>query len=87
MKRKLEFLSDSGAIYMAKIACGIPGENKDLTDDEIAEVCRHIALYAPDTIYVNGKPQFGKIGISAMLSVALYIFPWFYQRHELWQRH
>lgn len=86
MKRGLKYSGISGAVYMAKVACNISSENKDLTDDEIAEVCRHIASYAPDTVCVNGKPQFGEIGISLMLSIALYEFPWFYQKHELWQR-
>lgn len=78
--------SISGITLMAKRLCNISGENKDLTDAEIAKVCKFIALCAPDTKTVNGKVEYGEIGISLMLSIALYEFPWFYEKFELWQR-
>lgn len=85
MERRLVYSSASVIIQMAKKVCGISGENKDLTDDQIAEVCRFIASFAPDTKHVNGKLEYGEIGISVMLSIALYEFPWFYQKFELSQ--
>lgn len=86
MEGRLTHSSTPGIIQMAKKACSIPGENKDLTDAEVAEVCKFLASRAPDTTTVNGKLVFGEIGVSLMLSIALYEFPEFYQRHELWQR-
>jgi len=73
-------------VNAAKKACCIQGENKDLTDKQIGKLCRFIASFAPDTNYINGKFDYGEIGISVMLSIALYEFPWFYQKYELWQR-
>lgn len=86
MKGRLIYSNTSVIIQMAKRVCSISGENKDLADDQIAEVCRFIASFAPDTNYINGKAEYGEIGISVMLSIALYEFPWFYQKFELWQR-
>lgn len=86
MEYKSIYPTISSIIELAKKACNIPGVNKDLTDTEIAEVCKYLALFAPDTKYINGDVQYGAIGISLMLSIALYEFPNFYQRHELWQR-
>lgn len=86
MRLKPQNLNTSTAVSMAKKLCRISSENKDLTDKQIGEICRLIASFAPDTNYINGKTEYGEIGISVMLSIALYEFPWFYQKYELWQR-
>jgi hypothetical protein len=86
MKIGLPYLTTSHIVSVAKIVCGIDGENEELTDKQIAEVCKLVAFGAPDTTHVNGKIMYGEIGISVMLSISLYEFPWFYQRYELWQR-
>jgi len=74
--------SNEELVGLAKRMCGVT----DLTDESIASICRFIGRYAPDTKHIGGKVVYGEIGISLMLSVALYAFPDFYQRHELWQR-
>jgi len=76
----------SMAVQVAKKICNIPNENRDLTDDQIAEICRFIASFAPDNTTEDGKIKYGEIGISLMLSIALYVFPWFYSKYQLWQR-
>jgi len=86
MKGRLIRSNTSIITQMAKKMCSISGENKDLADDQIAKVCRFIASFAPDTKHVDGKLEYGEIGISVMLSIALYEFPWFYEKYELWQR-
>lgn len=86
MAGRYMFSGFSGITQMAKKLCRIRGNNEHLSDNEIAEVCKFIALCASDTRNVDGKVEYGEIGISLMLSIALYEFPDFYQRHELWQR-
>jgi len=86
VERRATYLSTSLITRIAKDACNIPGRNEDLTDDEVGEVCRYFAECAPDTAFIEGKPKFGEVGIALMLSIALYEFPWFYQKYELWQR-
>lgn len=81
------YVKTSGVVALTKDSLSINTRNEDLTDEQIARICRSIAeAYAPDTTYEYGKPKFGEIGISIMLSVSLYVFPWHYQKYELWQR-
>jgi len=87
MEKKTSLLATSMITQIAKECCGIHKDNKDLTDDDIRDVCRYFATFAPDTTYVDGVPKFGEVGIGLMLSLALYEFPEFYERYELWQRH
>lgn len=86
MKPTPSYTRASAIVNVAKKSCGISEDNSRLTDTQIGKICRHIAAFAPDTIIDDGKLQYGEIGISVMLSIALYEFPWFYQKYELWQR-
>lgn len=70
-------------VEVAKQACGINKPNSEMTDDEIRTVCKRVAQYAPDTVWVGGEPVFGRLGISTLLSLALYEFPDFYEKYEL----
>lgn len=64
----------------------IKGPFKDMSDNDIAKIMRSIGSRAPDTVWIEGKPVMGRIGIGVMLSLSLYVFPEFYTEHELWQR-
>jgi len=86
MGSNLALTDTAGIIHLAKVGCNISCDNKDLTDKQIGDICKFVAQYAPDNECVDGKIKYGEIGIELMLSIALYVFPRFYQRHELWQR-
>ena len=79
------YLSTDTIIDLVRAHLGIDNPKPDMTDEEIGEVMRYLASDAPDTIWVDDKPQFGRIGYGLMLSLTLYEFPEFYQRHELFQ--
>lgn len=79
------YLSPDILIELAKAKCNIKKPDSEMTDAEIGEVMRHIGSYAPDTVWIDDRPTFGRIGIGIMLSLALYGFQSFYTRHELSQ--
>lgn len=61
-------------------------DNSELTDEEIRLVAQIFGMREPDTRWgEDGKPIFGKKGIDAMLTIALYVFPWFYSKYNLSQ--
>jgi len=70
---------------MAKKACGINTSNLDMSDEEIRTVCKWLAEKAPDTIWADNEPIFGRMGFDVMLSITLYEFPDFYERYGLTQ--
>lgn len=72
-------------IEAAKVRLGIEKPNSDMTDDDIALVMRFLGSGAPDTMWFDDKPIYGRVGIGTMLSLTLYVFPDFYERHELSQ--
>ncbi len=80
------YLDTDTIIDITRAGLGISAPSSQMTDSEIAEVMRYLASSAPDTIWVDDKPVFGRIGFGLMLSLTLYEFPDFYERHELWQR-
>jgi hypothetical protein len=47
---------------------------------------RWIGIRSGDTMYLDDKPVFGRIGIGLMLTVTLVVFPTYYAYYELWQR-
>lgn len=69
-----------------KAQYGIDKPNDEMTDDEIRQVIRFVGDRAPDTAWIDGKPQHGRQGIEVMLFLALTEFPDFYVRYELWHR-
>lgn len=79
------FLDSDEIIEITKAKCGIKTPNTEMTDEEIAEVMRSIGSAAPDTVWVDGKPMIGRMGLGVMLSLSLYEFPDFFTRHELSQ--
>jgi len=86
MRNSLAYTNTDGLIHLAKVGCGITADNKDLTDDQIANICKFIAQYAPDNkCHPDGTIEYGEIGIGIMVSIALYAFPEFYQRKGLMQ--
>ncbi len=85
MSTTSEFKTSSDMVNMAKGVCRITTPNEEMTDKEIAEVCRYLGSLAPDAYCVDGTPFYGRIGVSTMLSIALYEFPDFYDRHQLSQ--
>jgi len=84
-ERKLDSQDVSSTVQLAKEACHIITPNPDMSDDEIRTVAKWIGQYAPDTVWVDGKPQFRRLGISTMLFVVLSEFPSFYEKHGLSQ--
>lgn len=77
---------DTGVtVETAKAACHIDKPNSEMTDDEIATVCKWIGQFAPDTMWADGKPVFGRIGIETMVFITLTEFPEFYERWGLSQ--
>lgn len=79
------FLNADTIIDITKAKCGIRTPNSEMTDKEIAEIMRSIGSAAPDTVWIDGKPILGRMGIGVMLSLTLYEFPEFYARHGLSQ--
>ncbi len=84
-KLKLYVASDE-IIGVIKAIHNITEPNDNMTDKEIGDVMRYLGEEAPDTIWADDKPVMGRKGFGIMLSLSLYEFPEFYQRHELWQR-
>lgn len=72
-------------VCAARTALGISTPTEQLTDDEIRRICRWVGENAPDTITVDGKKVLRRMGIDAMLFIALTEFPEFYERYELAQ--
>jgi len=85
MEHGIEHQDTSFAVETAKQVCYINKLNSEMTDDEIATVCKWIGEKAPDTVYANGKPVYGRIGIETMVFIALSEFPEFYERNGLSQ--
>ncbi len=78
-----EYLDTDTVVCAARSALGIDTPNAYLSDDEIREICRWVGENAPDTIEVDGKKIIRRMGISAMLFIALTEFPEYYERYEL----
>lgn len=72
-------------IDLAKAQFDIIKPSPEMNNKEIADIMKYLASGAPDTMWFEEKPIFGRIGISLMLSLTLYEFPKFYQEHELSQ--
>jgi hypothetical protein len=85
MKNRAEYLDISELVTQAKEVHGITNPNNKMTDDEIRKVVRSIGEHAPDTIWVDGKPVFGRQGIGIMLTITVTEFPDFYSRYGLSQ--
>ena len=79
------YLGADTIIEMIKAQHGIKTPNPEMTDEEIAKVMRFLGSGAPDTVWVDGEPMRGRTGIGIMLSLTLYQFPDFYDRHGLSQ--
>lgn len=82
---QVSFLTTSLAVEAAKASCHISKDNSEMTDDDIRAVCHWIADRAPDTVMVDNKPEYGRVGREVMLFIAITEFPWFYDRYELAQ--
>lgn len=78
-------MKTSDILDIAREACDIKTPKHEMTDDEIRTAMRWIGAQAPDTVWADGKPVFGRAGIGLMLSVTLAEFPEFYARYELSQ--
>ncbi len=72
-------------VCVARIALDISTPTEELTDEEIRRICKWIGERAPDTITIDNKKMLGRMGIDAMLFIALTEFPEFYERYELAQ--
>lgn len=64
---------------------GIRNCIREMTDKEIRMVCRVVGLKTPGTTVENGQESFSRIGFETMISMALYTFPWYYEKWELSQ--
>lgn len=79
------YLNANTIIEMTKAHYNIKTPNSDMTDEEIGKVMRFLGSSSPDTVWFDGKPVLGRLGIGVMLSLTLYEFPEFYDKHELIQ--
>ncbi|KKK60841.1 hypothetical protein LCGC14_3020340 [marine sediment metagenome] len=79
------YMDTDTIIDVARSSLGISAPSSEMTDEEIAMVMKLLAESAPDTVWVDDVPMFGRIGISFMLSLSLYEFPEFYVSHGLSQ--
>lgn len=80
-----EYLSANIIIDIVKAQYNIGELNSEMTDGDIGRIMRFLGSGAPDTVWIDGKPNLGRTGIGIMLSLTMYEFPEFYCRHELWQ--
>ena len=85
MDNLTEFQDTSTAVGLAKKSLHIDKPNIEMFYDEIRSVCRWVAQHAPDTVWLEGKPHFGRQGIDSMLFIALTEFPDFYEMNGLSQ--
>ncbi len=79
------YLDTDTIIDIVRGDLGISASGPYMTDEEVASVMKYLASGAPDTMWFDDKPIFGRIGVSLMLSLTLYEFPEFYERHGLSQ--
>ncbi len=79
------YLDTDSIIDITKGQLDIGNSKSEMTDNEIARVMKFLASGAPDTMWFDDKPVFGRIGIGLMLSLTLYEFPEFYEKHGLSQ--
>lgn len=77
------YLSADTIIEIVKAQHNIRKPNSEMEDEEIAKIMRYLGSGAPDTVWIDGKPVLGRMGLGVMLSLTLYEFPEFYMRHEL----
>lgn len=85
MEDGIETVDASSAVKLAKEACNIDTLNFAMSDEEISTVAKWIGQRAPDTVWVDGKPEIKAQGISAMLFITLSEFPRFYEKYGLSQ--
>lgn len=80
---KAEQEEDTGEIVeWAKQFCHITKPNSEMTDDNIRAVIQWIGEQAQDTIWVEEKPVFNRIGIGVMSTVMKAEFPEYYQKYD-----
>ena len=79
------YLSTWELTTWAKVNLNIIKANSSLTNAEIRRVIRWIGACSVDTIYTDGEPVLGRVGISNMLTVTLLEFPEYYMKYELAQ--
>lgn len=63
--------------------CGIPTFAHNLSDEEIARVCRWIGEHAPGSKKVDGEVIIGVDGFDAMIFITITDFPQFFEEHKL----
>jgi len=73
-------------VDIAKVELGINKNNALMSEEDIREVCKWIAVRAPDTKEdENGVPTLGRQGIDTLLFISLNAFPKFYEKYGLSQ--
>jgi len=80
-----QYMDTDTVVSVARTALGISTPTEYLTDDEIRMICKWIGERAPDTIEVDGVKIMRRMGIDAMLFIALTEFPEFYSSYKLAQ--
>lgn len=81
----MDYATPDSIVDMAKNMLDIRTPTPAMTDTQIKEVCLEIGMRAPDTIWDSDGPIVQRMGIEAMLFIALTEFPEFYERHGLAQ--
>ena len=80
-----QYMDTDTVVCVARSNLGIDTPTEYLDDEEIRKICRWVGESAPDTITVDGKKVMRRMGIDAMLFIALTEFPEFYKKFELAQ--
>lgn len=89
MSTQIEALEVRDIIDIACSECGIhlpllPRMPHDLSDEEIARVCRWVGEKAPGSQIIDGKMQISGEGYGTMIFIAISEFPEFFNRHQLY---
>ena len=63
--------------------CGIPTFRLNMSNEEIARVCRWIGEHASGSRIIDGKMVISAEGFDTMIFVTIIEFPQFYEEHNL----
>ena len=63
--------------------CGIPTFPRNLSDDEIARVCRWVGEHSPNTKTIDGKLAISAEGFDTMMFITITEYPDFFEKNRL----
>ena len=81
--KEADFPEVSELIDIICSRCGIPTLCHNLSDEEIARVCRWIGEHAPDAVQLEEKVGIGAMGYDTMIFLTITEFPTFFEKNML----